>query len=144
MQTMTPLPAHARTSSTDQRSGCWVATTNSATGRGSAVSIFRTASGTASAFSPEGYAKFVSTLAPAWAADQRRVYGAFFRLNGDGGFPVPLDAYYMLGAGGQTAGRIPSHDLVVVRLGHFRGEAAGAVRFKKALALLMEAVPKRR
>jgi hypothetical protein len=32
---------------------------------------------------------------------------------------------------------------VVVRLGHFRGVDAGAAGFKKALALLMEAVPKR-
>jgi CubicO group peptidase (beta-lactamase class C family) len=93
---------------------------------------------------PEGYAKFVSTLAPAWAADQRPIYGAFFWLNGDGRYPIPREAYYMSGAGGQTTLIIPSHDLVVVRLGHFRGEAAGAVGFKKALALLMEAVPKRK
>jgi len=91
---------------------------------------------------PEGYAKFVSTLAPAWAADQRPIYGAFFWLNGDGRYPIPRDAYYMSGAGGQTTLMIPSHDLVVVRLGHFRGEAAGASGFKKALTLLTEAVPK--
>jgi len=93
---------------------------------------------------PEGYAKFVSTLAPAWAADRRPIYGAFFWLNGDGRFPVPRDAYYMAGAGGQTTLMVPSHDLVVVRLGHYRGEAAGAVSFHKALALLMEAVPRRK
>src|SRR5207249_2770025 len=91
---------------------------------------------------PEGYAKFVSTLAPAWAADQRRIYGAFFWLNGDGRYPVPRDAYYMAGAGGQTTLIIPSHDLVVVRLGHYRGVSAGAAGFSKALALLIEAVPK--
>jgi len=93
---------------------------------------------------PAGYAKFVSTLAPAWAADQRPIYGAFFWLNGDGGLPVPRDAYYMSGAGGQTTLIVPSHDLVVVRLGHYRGYAAGALGFRKALALLMEAVPQRR
>ena len=93
---------------------------------------------------PEGYAKFVSTLAPAWAADRRPVYGAFFWLNGDGRFPVPRDAYYMSGAGGQTTLIVPSHDLVVVRLGHYRGDAAGAPGFHKALALLMEAVPQRK
>jgi CubicO group peptidase (beta-lactamase class C family) len=93
---------------------------------------------------PEGYAKFVSTLAPTWAADRRPIYGAFFWLNGDGRYPIPRDAYYMSGAGGQTTLMIPSHDLVVVRLGHYRGEAAGALGFKKALALLMEAVPKRK
>jgi hypothetical protein len=48
----------------------------------------------------------------------------------------------MSGAGGQTTLMIPSHDLVVVRLGHYRGESAGAAGFSKALALLIEAVPK--
>jgi CubicO group peptidase (beta-lactamase class C family) len=92
---------------------------------------------------PEGYVKFVSTLAPAWEADQRPVYGAFFWINGDGSFPVPGEAYYMAGAGGQTTLTIPSHDLVVVRLGHYRGGALGSQSFRKALALLMEAVPRR-
>src|SRR5258705_4839033 len=91
---------------------------------------------------PEGWTKFVSTLAPAWVADKRRVYGAFFWINGDSTMPVPREAYYMSGAGGQTTLIIPSHDLVVVRLGHFKGEAAGAEGFNNALALLMEAVPK--
>src|SRR5258708_5784675 len=50
---------------------------------------------------PEGYAKFVSTLAPAWAADKRPIYGAFFWLNGDGRYPIPRDAYYMAGPGGR-------------------------------------------
>jgi CubicO group peptidase (beta-lactamase class C family) len=90
---------------------------------------------------PEGYAKFVSTLAPAWAADKRPVYGGFFWINGDGTFPVPREAYYMSGAGGQTTLIIPSHDLVVVRLGHFKGARAGGESFRKALALIMEAVP---
>jgi len=92
---------------------------------------------------PEGYAKFVSTLAPAWEADRRPIYGAFFWINGDGQLPVPKDAYYMSGAGGQTTLIIPSHDLVVVRMGHYKGAAAGAASFDKALALLMQAVPKR-
>ena len=70
---------------------------------------------------PEGYAKFVSTLAPGWAADKRPVYGGFFWINGEGTFPVPEEAYYMSGAGGQTTLIVPSHDLVVVRLGHFKG-----------------------
>lgn len=90
---------------------------------------------------PEGYAKFVSTVAPAWEADRRPIYGAFFWINGTDTFPVPRDAYYMSGAGGQTTLIIPSHDLVVVRMGHFKGEEPGALSFRKALALLMEAVP---
>jgi CubicO group peptidase (beta-lactamase class C family) len=92
---------------------------------------------------PEGYVKFVSTLAPAWEADKRPVYGAFFWINGDESFPVPREAYYMAGAGGQIALIIPSHDLVVVRLGHYRGGAPGFASFRKALALIMEAVPRR-
>jgi CubicO group peptidase (beta-lactamase class C family) len=90
---------------------------------------------------PEGFVKFVSTLAPAWEADRRPIYGGFFWLNGDGTYPVPRESYYMSGAGGQTTLIIPSHDLVVVRLGHYKGSETGEAGFKKALALLMEAVP---
>jgi len=93
---------------------------------------------------PEGYAKFVSTVAPAWEADKRPVYGGFFWINGEGALPVPKEAYYMAGAGGQTTLIVPSHDLVVVRLGHFKGSTVGSEGFKKALALLMEAVPRRK
>ncbi len=93
---------------------------------------------------PQGFVKFVSTLAPAWEADKRPIYGGFFWINGDGGFPVPRDAYYMAGAGGQTTMIIPSHDLVVVRLGHYKGSAPGDRAFKKALAILMEAVPRKK
>lgn len=92
---------------------------------------------------PEGYVKFVSTLAPAWAADKRPVYGGFFWINGNNAFPVPKEAYYMSGAGGQTTLIIPSHDLVVVRLGHYKGSTVGSTGFKKALGLLMEAVPQK-
>ncbi len=90
---------------------------------------------------PEGFARFVSTLAPAWEADERLVYGAFFWLNLEGTFPVPKDAYYMSGAGGQTTLIVPSHDLVVVRMGHFKGATPGGQGLRKALALLMQAVP---
>jgi CubicO group peptidase (beta-lactamase class C family) len=90
---------------------------------------------------PEGYVKFVSSVAPAWKADGRPVYGGFFWVNGTGAFPVPKEAYYMDGAGGQTTLIVPSHDLVVVRLGHFKGAAIGGASFRKSLALLMEAVP---
>jgi CubicO group peptidase (beta-lactamase class C family) len=92
---------------------------------------------------PEGYVKFVSTIAPAWQADNRPVYGGFFWINGDGELPVPREAYYMSGAGGQTTLIVPSHDLVVVRLGHFKGSAPGDAAFKRALSLLMKAVPGR-
>jgi CubicO group peptidase (beta-lactamase class C family) len=90
---------------------------------------------------PDGYVKFVSTLAPAWDADKRPIYGGFFWINGTSTFPVPTDAYYMTGVGGQTTLIIPSHDLVVVRMGHYKGSAPGGQAFRRALALLMEAVP---
>ena len=90
---------------------------------------------------PEGFVKFVSTLAPAWVADHNPVYGGFFWINGDGSYPVPRNAYFMSGAGGQKVMIIPSHELVVVRLGHYKGLDEGMKSFKKSLALLMEAVP---
>ena len=90
---------------------------------------------------PHGFTEFVSTLAPAWVADGRPIYGGFFWINGDGAIPVPKDAYYMAGAGGQYTMIIPSHDLVVVRLGHFKGEEAGTKNLHEALRLLLEAVP---
>jgi CubicO group peptidase (beta-lactamase class C family) len=92
---------------------------------------------------PEGYAAFVSAVAPAWRADGRPVYGGFFWINGERSFPVPVEAYYMAGAGGQFTFVIPSHDLVVVRLGHYRGAAWGTQAFARALRLLLDAVPAR-
>ena len=90
---------------------------------------------------PEGYAEFVSTIAPAWEADGRPIYGGFFWINTTGSFPVPRDAYYMSGAGGQTTLIVPSHELVVVRQGHYAGARAGGQALRNALALLMEAIP---
>lgn len=90
---------------------------------------------------PEGYATFVRTLAPAWAADKRPTYGGFFWINGDRSFPVPADAFYMAGVGGQNTLIIPSHDLVVVRLGHYKGASVGGKSLRRALTMMMEAVP---
>ncbi len=47
----------------------------------------------------------------------------------------------MAGAGNQKTIIIPSHDLVVVRLGHYKGGGPGNEGLSNALALLMEAVP---
>ena len=93
---------------------------------------------------PEGYVKFVRTVAPAWKADGRPYYGGFFWLNTNSAWPVPADAYYMAGSGTQIVLIIPSHDLVVARLGHYRGGSIGAQSLGRALALLMEAVPRSR
>jgi CubicO group peptidase (beta-lactamase class C family) len=92
---------------------------------------------------PEGYATFVSTVAPAWAADGRPIYGGFFWINGDRRFPVPPEAYFMAGAGGQFTVIVPSHDLVVARLGHFSGVAHATESLGAALARLLRAVPER-
>lgn len=89
---------------------------------------------------PEGWCQFVSGLAPAWVADGRPVYGGFFWVNGDGALPIPKDAYFMGGAGLQRTIVIPSHDLCVVRLGHYSGMQAGGVALKRALTKLMATV----
>jgi CubicO group peptidase (beta-lactamase class C family) len=85
--------------------------------------------------------KFVSTVAPAWEADGRPIYGGFFWINRSEQYPIPKDAYYMAGAGGQTTIIIPSHDLVVVRLGYYKGARIGGEALDNALTLLIEAVP---
>ena len=91
---------------------------------------------------PEGYVKFVNTVAPAWEADKRPVYGGgLFWVNGESSFPAPKDAFYMSGVGGQSVLIIPSHQLAVVRLGHYKGAAAGGRALRKAVGILMEAVP---
>jgi CubicO group peptidase (beta-lactamase class C family) len=92
---------------------------------------------------PEGFVRFVSTAAPAWVADGRPIYGGFFWINGDGALAVPKAAYYMAGAGGQYTIIDPSHDLVVVRLGHFKGDRIGSADLNRALTLLLDAIPAR-
>ncbi len=91
---------------------------------------------------PEGFVEFVSRVAPAWEADGRPIYGGFFWINGTGSWPVPKEAYYMAGAGGQYAIIVPSHDLAVVKLSHYKGEGPGRTALSNALKLLMEAVPR--
>ena len=90
---------------------------------------------------PPNYVKYVRTLAPAWVADGRPVYGGgFFWINGDGREPMPRDAYAMLGAGGQSVWIVPSHDLVIVRIGKYRGADAGEAARQTATATLLKAV----
>jgi len=87
---------------------------------------------------PEGWTTFVSTPAPAWT---RPVYGGLFWVNGDGALNVPKSAYLANGAGGQRTIIIPSHDLVVVRMGHYRGDRAGMKTLNLALAELVAGAP---
>jgi CubicO group peptidase (beta-lactamase class C family) len=87
---------------------------------------------------PEGFVEFVSTPAPAW---KEPVYGGLFWLNGTGVYALPREAYYMAGAGGQRTFVVPSHDLVIVRMGHFRGDGAEMSRsLNEALRGILEAV----
>ena len=86
---------------------------------------------------PEGFVDFVRSVAPAWAADGRPIYGGFFWINTTGAFAVRSTAYYMLGAGGQLVLIVPSHDLVVVRLGFDKGEPYFGATMQQALRLLL-------
>ena len=91
---------------------------------------------------PEGWVDYASEVAPAWVADGRPQYGgSHFWVNADRFFPVPESAFAMLGAGGQHAIIIPTHDLVVVRLGKYTGAEPGRLALNRALEILMEAVP---
>jgi CubicO group peptidase (beta-lactamase class C family) len=91
---------------------------------------------------PEGYVEYASTVAPAWEADGRLQYGgAFFWVNGEGGQGLPTTAYSMRGAGGQSTTIIPSHGLVVVRIGKYTGAGAGGQALREAFQLLLQAVP---
>lgn len=87
---------------------------------------------------PEGFVDFVSSPAPGWTEPE---YGGLFWLNRTGRWSVPEDAFYMNGAGGQRVFIIPSHDLVVARLGHRAGASVGLQALDEALGLLIEAIP---
>jgi CubicO group peptidase (beta-lactamase class C family) len=90
---------------------------------------------------PEGWAKFVSTPAPAWS---RPEYGGLFWINGIGTWNLPPETYFAAGAGGQNTWIVPSHDLVIVRMGHMRGQGAARRPTNTALGLVMEAIGAKR
>jgi CubicO group peptidase (beta-lactamase class C family) len=90
---------------------------------------------------PEGYADFVSTVAPAWEADGRPIYGGFFWLSGADYGLAPGDVYGMRGAGGQVVDIVPSKGLVIARLGHYAGARVWGDARREGMKLLMEAVP---
>ena len=85
---------------------------------------------------PEGWTKFVSTVAPAW---KRPVYGGLFWINTDGSWNLPRETYFAAGAGGQNTWIVPSHELVIVRMGHMRGAGVARRHTNTALELVMEA-----
>jgi CubicO group peptidase (beta-lactamase class C family) len=87
---------------------------------------------------PEGWSKFVSTPAPAWTSPE---YGGLFWLNGAGAWKsLPPETYLAAGAGGQNTWIVPSKDLVIVRMGHMRGQNAARKITNTALGLVMEAI----
>jgi CubicO group peptidase (beta-lactamase class C family) len=88
---------------------------------------------------PEGFVRFVSTPAPAW---RQPVYGGMVWINGDSAWALPRDAYAFRGAGEQDTFIVPSHDLVIVRMGHFPGSRVGDQDVRRAQALLMQAIPR--
>lgn len=90
---------------------------------------------------PTGWRDFARTPAPAWPGKE---YGGMWWLNRNHEFPVPEDAFAMEGVGGQTTLVIPTHDLVVVRMGHYKGGAVSGASLANALTLLMQAVPQLR
>ena len=92
---------------------------------------------------PEGFVEYASSLAPGWVADGRLLYGgAFFWVNGNEGWAsLPASAYGMRGAGGQSTTIVPTHDLVIVRLGKYTGSGPGGQALNAAFDLLMEAIP---
>jgi CubicO group peptidase (beta-lactamase class C family) len=86
---------------------------------------------------PEGWSKFVSTPAPAW---KRPEYGGFFWLNRVNNWNLPPETYLAAGAGGQNTWIVPTHDLVIVRMGHMRGQGPARRATNTALGLVMESV----
>jgi len=91
---------------------------------------------------PEGYVEYASTVAPAWIDDGRPVYGgSFFWVNGDGSDGLPTSMYSMRGAGGQSTTILPSHELVVVRIGKYTGSGPGGDALDAMWPILLEAVP---
>lgn len=87
---------------------------------------------------PDGWTKFVSTPAPAWADS---AYGGMVWVNARASMPLPRDAFAFRGAGGQETWVIPSRRMVIVRMGHFPGSRVGSRDLQQSMRLLMEAVP---
>ncbi len=91
---------------------------------------------------PEGWVDYASETAPAWIADGRPQYGgSLFWVNANGSGGIPESAFSMRGAGGQSTTIIPTHQLVVVRIGKYTGAKAGGHALQRAFDLLMEAIP---
>ena len=71
---------------------------------------------------------------------RRPEYGGQFWVNGIGNWNLPRDAYFASGAGGQHTFVVPSHDLVIVRMGHQRGAPVGSKLLNQSLSAIVAAV----
>ncbi|MEM9014311.1 MAG: serine hydrolase [Pseudomonadota bacterium] len=104
---------------------------------------------------PDGFVDFMRRPAPGWsgrywmsdgpAGWNGSIYGGQLWLNrypSEDRWPLPDDAYFMLGIGGQYCFVAPSMDLVVVRMGHVRGfldRDVGRAPMSEPLALITKA-----
>jgi CubicO group peptidase (beta-lactamase class C family) len=86
---------------------------------------------------PSEFVTFVRTPAPAW---KEPVYGGFFWVNGDGSWSLPPDAYLAAGNGGQNTFIVPSHDLVIVRMGDHPGARASRAAVRAAQKEIIAAI----
>jgi CubicO group peptidase (beta-lactamase class C family) len=60
-----------------------------------------------------------------------------------GTWNLPPETYFAAGAGGQNTWIVPTHDLVIVRMGHMRGQGPARRVTNIALGLVIEAVSAR-
>jgi CubicO group peptidase (beta-lactamase class C family) len=90
---------------------------------------------------PQELVDFVRTVAPAWKEPQ---YGGQFWVNGNDAWNLPRDAYFAAGSGGQNTFIVPSHDLVIVRMGHHAGARASREAVRAAQKELLAVIPPNR
>ncbi len=88
---------------------------------------------------PEWWSDFVSSHGPGW--DEPR-YGGQFWLNGTGEFALPKSTYMAAGFGEQRTFVVPSHDLVIVRMGHRADTPATRESTNRMLGKILEAAEK--
>ena len=79
----------------------------------------------------------MSTPAPAWkTTGLRRLLLDERRRK----LESAANTYLAAGAGGQNTWIVPGHDLVIVRMGHMRGQGAARRGTNEALGLVMQAI----
>ncbi|MBI4471596.1 MAG: serine hydrolase, partial [Acidobacteria bacterium] len=90
---------------------------------------------------PEGWIKYISTAAP---ADPSATYGGLWWVNRKKSMrSLPDDLFYANGARGQRTFVIPSHNVVIVRMG-YSDEGGFGPHMEKVVATVLSAIPPRR